>query len=419
MAKQKRKKTAYPGVRFREHPERKHGVNFDRYFFIRYTIDEDGKRKEREEGLGWASEGWTAEKSSIQRAELKKSQKTGEGPSTLKEKRDLAEKKRQEEKEAEEQAEKDNITFGDFFTETYWPIASTSKKEISYKKEMQHFRIWINPVMGAIPFKEISQFHLQKIKKNLQRARRSPRMIEYVFSTFRQVWKLAQQEGLAPSGNPLKDVKFDMPDNTRKRYLTEEEAESLLSELKPRSEQVHDMALVSLDTGARFSEVARLRWGNVNVNNGAISFIDTKMAGGTKSRMVPMTSRLKDLFKSMPMGGKSKLLFPGRDGGVLKEVSSTFKTSVNALGLNDGVEDPRMKIVFHSLRHSAASRMVQAGIDLYIVQKILGHSVITVTEKYAHLSDESLRAAIVTMETVTKEKAKKADVIPIQANGEK
>ena len=414
MAKQKREKTKYPGVRFREHSERKHGVNFDRYFFIRYKVD----GKDKEEGLGWTSGGWTAEKASIQRAELKKSHKTGEGPSTLKEKRDLAKKKEEDAKRAADQEVADNITFGGFFWKKYWPVASTSKKEVSYKKEMEHFRIWINPVVGALPFKEISQFQVEKIKKKLQRAKRSPRMTEYVFSTFRQVWKLAKKEGLTMVDSPSNDVKFDMPDNTRKRYLTDDEVDALLKKLKSRDDQVHNMALISLDTGARFSEVARLRWGNVDVNNGTISFIDTKKAGGTQSRVVPMTSRLKDLFKAMPMGGRSKIIFPGPNGGVLREVSSTFKTSVNALGLNDGVEDPRMRIVFHSLRHSAASRMVQAGIDLYVVQKILGHSVITVTEKYAHLSDESLRAAVEKMERATARKPT-ADVIPLAANGKK
>jgi site-specific recombinase XerD len=62
--------------------------------------------------------------------------------------------------------------------------------------------------------------------------------------------------------------------------------------------------------------------------------------------------------------------------------------------------------------------MVQAGIDLYVVQKILGHSVITVTEKYAHLSDESLRAAVEKMERATARKPT-ADVIPLAANGKK
>jgi integrase len=408
------------GLQYREHPTRKHGVWSDRYYRGRYKID--GKSKTV--AFGWESENRKPGRQSFRDAclqslfELKSNARAGEGPSTLKEKRDLAKKKKEAAKRAADQEAADNITFGDFFTETYWPISSTSKKEVSCKKEMEHFRIWINPVVGALPFKKISQIQVEKIKRKMQRAKRSPRMLQYVFSTFGQVWKLAKSRGFTTADSPSKDVDFDMPDNTRKRYLTDEEAESLLSELKSKSEQVYHMAFVSLDTGARFSEVARLRWGNVDVNNGTITFLDTKKAGGTKSRAVPMTSRLRDLFKSMPMGGRSKIIFPGRDGRVLSEVSSTFKTSVNALGLNDGVEDPRMKIVFHSLRHSAASRMVQAGVDLYVVQKILGHSVITVTEKYSHLSDESLRAAVEKMERATARKPT-AEVIPLAVNGEK
>lgn len=53
--------TTYPGVRYREHKERRHGIKKDRYFSIYYRLD--GKRKE--EGLGWASEGWSANKAHI------------------------------------------------------------------------------------------------------------------------------------------------------------------------------------------------------------------------------------------------------------------------------------------------------------------------------------------------------------------
>jgi len=412
MAKQKRMKTIYPGVRFREHSGRKHGVNFDRYFFIRYTID----GKEREEGLGWASEGWTAEKASIQRAELKKSQKTGEGARTLKEKRDRAEKKRNDQKRVADQEAAENTSFGDFFQDTYWPVASTSKKAGSYKKEMQHFRLWIRPVVGALPFRKINQIQVEKIKRNMQRANRAPRSIEYVLATFRQVWNLAKGTGLTMVDSPSKMVKIHMTDNERQRYLTDDEAESLLSELKSRSEQVYQMALVSLDSGARFSEIARLKKSHLDIDGGVITYADTKMAGGTKNRVVPMTSRLKDLFKSMPLGAKFKLIFQGKDGRVLHEVSNTFRTSVKALELNGGVIDHRMKVVFHTLRHTYASRLVQAGVDLYVVQRLLGHSVSKMTERYSHLSNDTLAAAVRRMEHATKTISEDSNVIPLETN---
>jgi integrase len=412
MGQKRWQKTRHVGVRFREHSERKNGVNFDRYFAIRYKVHGVSK----EEGLGWASEGWTAEKASIQRAELKKSQKTGVGARTLKEKRDLAEKKRKEQEAKAEREAAENISFGDFFQETYWPISQTSKKPESYRKEMEHFNKWINPAVGALPFKDISQIQVEKIKRSMQRAKRSPRTIEYVMATFRQVWNLARETGLTVVDSPSKKVKIQRRDNERKRYLTDEEADSLLSALKEKSEQVYELSLVSLDSGARFSEVARLKWGHLDIDGGIITFVDTKKAGGTKSRVVPMTSRLKDLFKSMPMGGHTDLVFPGANGETMMKISNTFPKVVESLGLNKGIDDPRMKVYFHSLRHSYASRMVQAGVDLYTVQKLLGHSISKMTERYSHLSNDTLAAAVQKMEGAGKEKPT-ADVIPLKVNG--
>ena len=110
-------KAEYQGVRYRKHKERKHGIKFDRYFAIRYQ--RDGKRKE--EGIGWASEGWTLEKVALLLAELKQAHKTGKGPVRLSDKREIAEKKKQIDKAQEEQKTREGITFSQYFTDTYFP----------------------------------------------------------------------------------------------------------------------------------------------------------------------------------------------------------------------------------------------------------------------------------------------------------
>src|SRR5512139_4259874 len=84
--------TQYTGVRYREHPSRKHARKSDRYFAIRYKVN--GKPKE--EALGWASEGWNAEKAHIERSGLRKAHNLGEGPQTLREKRSLENEKREQ-----------------------------------------------------------------------------------------------------------------------------------------------------------------------------------------------------------------------------------------------------------------------------------------------------------------------------------
>src|SRR3972149_4643578 len=96
-------KTNFPGVRFREHPTRKNGVKRDQYFTIRYKV----AGKDKEEGLGWASENWTAAKAYDRLKELKENRKSGEGPQTLAEKGTLEDKRKAAEKAEAERREKE------------------------------------------------------------------------------------------------------------------------------------------------------------------------------------------------------------------------------------------------------------------------------------------------------------------------
>ena len=394
------------GLEYREHPTRRYGLRKDRYYRGRFKVN----KKETTFSFGWESEKVVTGRESFHDAcmkqllELKANAKKGKGPVSLKEKREQAGKQHQEKTQQAEREAEGNISFGQFFEDIYWPIAQSSKKKESSRKEREHFKKWIQPVVGDMPFKEISQIQVERIKRDMQKKKKSPRLVEYVMATFRQVWNLARESGLTVVDSPSKKVKIHKPDNDRRRYLTEEEAESLLDALKEKSLQVYQISLVSLDTGCRFSEAARLTWGAIDTEKGIITYSDTKMAGGTKSRVVPMTARVKGLFESMDAGEKGDLIFPDMKGRVQGKISHSFYRVVNDLKLNEGVTDPRDKVVFHTLRHTYASRMVQAGVDLYPVQKLLGHSVSKMTERYSHLSNDTLVLAVKRMEEAEREK---------------
>ena len=213
--------TKHPGVRYRMHPTRKHGIQYDRYFAIRYQ--RDGLRKE--EGLGWTSDGWSAEKAANELAELKKSHILGAGPVRLNKKRQL--KKEQEKKE-----EIEGLNFGTFFKDTYLPLSKQHKKELSWKREEQHFRLWIKPVLESLPLRQIVPLNLEKIKNNMMKAQQSPRSIQYCFSTIRSVWNMARRDGIVQADSPTRQVKIPKFDNRRQRYLTQDECERLLEGLK-------------------------------------------------------------------------------------------------------------------------------------------------------------------------------------------
>jgi site-specific recombinase XerD len=124
-----------------------------------------------------------------------------------------------------------------------------------------------------------------------------------------------------------------------------------------------------------------------------------------------MTDRVAKMLQCLPKDGE--LIFLSREGKQIKEISNAFDRAVKELGLNDGIEDSRDKLVFHSLRHSFASRLVERGVDLYTVSKLMGHSSISMTERYSHLRPATLQAAVKTLEQPT------ADVIPLVVNGKK
>jgi len=392
----------YRGVRYYEHPTRKRGVQKDRYYAIRYQ--KEGKRKE--EGLGWASEkdprdgkNWTAEKAALMLAELRGSARTGHGATRLAEKRAIENERKATKKADEERKKSDSVTFKEYFENTYAPIAKSSRKETKYNHEESHFRIWIEPIVGSKPIREISSFDIERIKKNVLDAKRSPRTCQYILATFRQVWNMARRSGLVSGDSPTKAVKIPKFDNRRQRFLTHEEADRLLEKLKEKDETLHRMALISLRTGMRASEVFNITWGCVDTGNETILILDPKSG---KTRAAYMTIDVKTMVEEMTRGKSEDFIFKNRDEKSFKEIPTLFREVVHDLGFNDGVTDPRQRVCFHSLRHSFASHHAMGGTDLYVLKELLGHSVFAMTERYSHLSKGVLHNATKNLENEIK-----------------
>lgn len=390
--------TKFAGVRYREHKTRKHGIKKDRYFAIRYQ--RDGRRKE--EGLGWASQGWTAEKAALTLAELKNAHKTGNGPVRLAEKREKA-------KARKEKEQRDRITFGEVFHNHYFPQAKAEKAFKSQDRERGLFFNWIEPVIGDLSLKDVAPIHLEKIKKNMTDGGRSARSIQYCLAVARQVFNFAYRHGLFGGDNPVSKVRKPKVDNRRVRFLTREEADTLLKRLRVESHETWEQALLSLHCGLRASEIFNLTWVDVDIGHGLLTIKDPKNG---RTRFAYMTQPVKDMLLSKQIGKPSDLVFPGPDGGKRREISRAFERVVKILGLNDGVIDRRDRIVFHSLRHTYASWLVQSGTDLYVVKERLGHSTMAMTERYAHLAPHNAQATVTTLENFIKQP--KQNVISIK-----
>lgn len=386
-------KSKFEGVRYREHPTRKHGALPDRYFTIRFQAN--GKR--REEGLGWASGEWTEKKAFLELEALKKAYKTGDGPTSLAEKREIAEEQRQLAEIEKERQEREMLTFGDIFPE-YLEWAKHNKKHWN-NDEYRHKKHLSND-LDAVPLKDISPFTLEQLKKKLQNKGLAPATVKHVLVLVRQVFNKAIAWGKFTGKNPIKDVKLPTTNNAKLRAITPEEEAVLMPALKEKSWLVYGMAMASLYSGLRFSEVAHLRWADIDLDHNRITVREGK---GGVSRIVPLCKTLRAVLVEWLGFSKRKvtLVFPDTRGGIIKKISATFPRTVTDLKLNEDA-DKRFTLDFHSLRHSYATRIASAGTPLHVLRDLLGHADLQMVSRYAHLIPSQAAAAVAALDSIGK-----------------
>ncbi len=400
-----------PGIRYRLHETRKHGVGFDRYWSIYYKLD----GKTVEEGLGWSSKGWTEKKAAGLLSELQENQRRGERPFTLREKREMEQAEHQAKKDQEAESEKSAITVNQFWKETYLPDLKANKRPGTVKSELSLYATWIQPALGTRPLVLVGTLDVERVKRNMQKEGRASSTIRTALAVVRQLFNMARRHKLYSGENPVKEVRFPKADNRRTRFLSQEEAAQLLAALWKTSPDVHDQALFSLGSGARFSELANLTWKDVDLDRGEalLTGIDRTGKSG-KSRTVPLTVEVLEMLKrrkpDVPEG--QSLVFPSRTGEPMGQVSASFMRTVDALGWNKGIADRRQKIVFHTLRHSYCSWLAMAGVPLYTLAQLSGHETMSMVQRYSHLSPGTLREAVSTLNGSTKPK-KAAEVVEL------
>ncbi len=147
------------------------------------------------------------------------------------------------------------------------------------------------------------------------------------------------------------------------------------------------LVMVAMHTGLRFGELADLTWADVDLTR-ALLTVRTEVAKNWRTRYVPLNTEAAGALTAWrPVkANPSAHVFPGKEGGRLEDI----KTAWGKLLRSANVTNFR----FHDLRHTFASRLVMAGVDLNTVRELLGHTDIKMTLRYAHLAPEHKAAAV-------------------------
>ena len=390
---QAKQSTDYPGVRYREHSTRSYKGRPDRYFTIRYYTGS----KDHEEGLGWASDGWTPKKAAAVLSSLKEAHQTGIGPQSLAEKRLEVQAKREETQSQARQEEAQSMTLEDFLNRYYLPRAQETKR--SWRTDENRINYRIIPALGVYPIRSITPSQITDFLKGLAKEKLSPATVKHHFAILRQAFKLAsstiiEDVAILEGKGPMQELKAPALFNARENFLSYEQADELIAAAKTRNMDLHDAIVLSLNTGLRLGELLRLEWVDVDLTHGIITVRqeEHRKPGGkafvNDDAHAVLARRREEREK-----GKSLVMQP-RWGKQRENLSHEFKAVVDSLGWNDGVADPVHRIVFHSLRHTFASWLAMAGTDIYRIKTLMRHKTLAMTERYAHLIPDATSAAV-------------------------
>lgn len=408
--------TKHEGVRYREHPTRKYGARKDRYYAIRYYLD--GERKE--EPLGWESY-WKAshpegtisleQEAVTRRAQLVKNQKQGTGPRTLRESKAQNDAEREARVARLKQEAEAQKTLSEYWEESYFPAAKRSKKEESWEKEEQHFRLWLKPLLGGLPLRLIGLSQWDELVKTLTSAEMSPRSKEYITGTLRRILKHAYDRRMIDAPPPSgKRVGVSGPGNNRRlRIISYEEEATIMEYLSASDLYAWRVTKFAFLTGCRVSEAFSLTWAGVDFSRGTITFPETK---NHDSRTIPITPPLAELFNGMEYGSPDGQVFTKKDGTPYLEAPSAFSTTVDNLELNGG-RSKRDRIVFHSIRHSVATRLAQR-LGPRDLMDVMGWRTVQMAMRYVHANEDAKMKALSMLGTVPET----GKVLPFQKVGQ-
>lgn len=265
----------------------------------------------------------------------------------------------------------------------------------SFKMDEPNYRLYIRELIGKKALAEIKTMDINAILTKM--GSHSPQTKKHVVGLVQRIYRRLIAWGVYDGPVPTNGVVLPKVDAIRMRFLTEKEASWLLHELDCRSPQFADVCRVSLNAGLRRGEIYALQVQHVNLETKLITVMDAK-AG---SRVASMTDALaKVLEKYVKDRRKDEYVFTqkGSTGKQLQYMNNVFKRVVDDLGLNEGITDPRHKVVFHTLRHTFASWLVQRGVPLYTAGDLMGHKSIGMTKRYAKLAPDTRKDAISLLE---------------------
>ncbi len=354
-------KTKYVGVYYRW-AARIGGAGDEKVYYI--VFKKDGKVHEEKVGRQFA-DGMTPAKASNIRSER-------------------VEGRRLSRKELKANGEADKKQYRDRWTmDRLWDDYKDGKPmSKSLKSDDYTYQKHVAVRLGSRAIADIKPADLDRLRIALT-SEKAPQTVNYVLRLIKRIVNYGvKRQYCQPFGFHIEMPKVN---NEKTEDLTPTQLQSLLKAIdEDPHPQAGDMMKIALYTGMRRGEMFGLRWADVDFDRG---FIHINGPKGGIDQKIPLNDSARRLLEGHPKTD-SPYVFPGRNGMQRKDI----KTPVNRIKKNAGLPDDFRAL--HGLRHVYASMLASSGkVDMYTLQRLLTHKSPLMTQRYAHLRDDTLRNA--------------------------
>ena len=242
----------------------------------------------------------------------------------------------------------------------------------------------IVPALGKLPLEAVERAQVVELHERLCE---TPSMANATVKILSHMYTLAEGWGMVPEGcNPCRSIPKN-PERKRERFLTDAEFTRLglvLDEVSREGSRVSPGAVATIRllmlTGCRRNEILSLRWDRVDFDAAEIRLGDSK----TGARTVHLSPSAVRVLAALPRKPGDPWVIPGlKPGTHMTDIDGSWATIRSRAGLHD--------VRIHDVRHSFASRALALGEGLPIIGRLLGHSRVETTARYAHLARDSVK----------------------------
>jgi integrase len=375
MPKQERIKTKYPGVTFIDSVG---ASGPERVFYIRYR--REGKVIEEKAGRQYADDMSEAKANAIRSDRIRG--------------KELSNEQRREAKKAAkvEEAGKWTLT-------KLWDEYEKNKPESkTLKVDKGRFEKHIKPSLGGKEPHEIIRLDSDRLRVNLSK-KLMPQTVRHVLGLLKRIIHFGAKRQLCRAlPFPIDAVKVD---NRTTEDLTPKQLKSLLKAIAESTDiEAANIMRMALFTGMRRGELFKLQWSDIDFDRGFIT-IRHDPKGGV-SQKIPLNDQARAVLKSHPKTAAN--VFTRHDGKPFKDIHDRVNPIKQAAGIGADFR------ALHGLRHAYASMLASSGqVDMYVLQKLLTHKSPIMTQRYAHLRDETLRKASTLAGNIIEQAAKAKD----------